>query len=57
MNATRVAIAAGYSPKGAEQTGSVLLRNPKVSECVAGQIPGVTSLVGRHALYFTSRSS
>jgi len=31
LNATRAAIVGGYSKKGAEQTGSVLLRNPKVS--------------------------
>jgi hypothetical protein len=30
MNAASAAISAGYSRKGAEQTGSVLLRNPKV---------------------------
>lgn len=35
LNATRAAVAAGYSKKGAEQTGSVLLRNPKVSEQIA----------------------
>lgn len=35
LNATRAAIAAGYSKKGAEQTGSVLLRNPKVAELIA----------------------
>jgi phage terminase small subunit len=32
LNATRAAISAGYSRKGAEQTGSVLLRNPKVQQ-------------------------
>lgn len=30
LNATQAAIRAGYSPKGAEVTGSQLLRNPKV---------------------------
>ena len=35
LNATRSAIAAGYSAKGAEQTGSVLLRNPKVADYIA----------------------
>ena len=35
LNATRAAISAGYSKKGAEQTGSVLLRNPKVAEEIA----------------------
>lgn len=35
LNATRSAIAAGYSEKGAEQTGCVLLRNPKVAEEIA----------------------
>ena len=35
LNATRAAIASGYSPKGAEQTGSVLTRNPKVAEEIA----------------------
>jgi phage terminase small subunit len=30
LNASRAAIAAGYSAKGASQTGSVLLANPKV---------------------------
>ena len=34
LNATRSAIAAGYSKKGAEQTGSVLLRNPKVADYI-----------------------
>lgn len=32
LNATKSAIAAGYSEKGAEQQGSVLLSNPKVSQ-------------------------
>lgn len=32
MNGTRAAIAAGYSPNGAEVTASKLLRNSKVSE-------------------------
>jgi phage terminase small subunit len=35
FNATRAAIAAGYSEKGAEQTASQLLRNPKVAEEIA----------------------
>jgi phage terminase small subunit len=35
LNATRAAIAAGYSRKGAEQTGSVLLRNPKVAQQIS----------------------
>lgn len=35
LNATRAAISAGYSKKGAEQTGSVLLRNPKVAEQIS----------------------
>jgi len=35
LNATRAAIASGYSSKGAEQTGSVLTRNPKVAEEIA----------------------
>lgn len=38
MNATRSAIAAGYSKKGAEVTGSQLLRNPKVSSVLAEKL-------------------
>lgn len=34
-NATQAAIKAGYSPKGAEATGSKLLRNNKVSQKIA----------------------
>lgn len=34
FNATQSAIRAGYSPKGAETTGSKLLRNPKVAEAI-----------------------
>ena len=35
LNATRAAIAAGYSAKGADVTGSKLLGNPKVSELIS----------------------
>jgi phage terminase small subunit len=35
MNATKAAIAAGYSARSARQTGSRLLKNPKISECIA----------------------
>lgn len=35
LNATRAAKQAGYSPQGAEVTGSKLLRNPKVSAVIA----------------------
>lgn len=35
LNATRAAIAAGYSPNGAEVTASQLLRNPKVAAKVS----------------------
>lgn len=34
LNATQAAVRAGYSPKGAEVTGSQLLRNPKVQAVV-----------------------
>lgn len=34
LNATQAAVRAGYSRKGAEVTGSQLLRNPKVSDAV-----------------------
>jgi phage terminase small subunit len=37
LNATRAAISAGYSRKGAEQTGSVLLRNPKVQQEISNK--------------------
>ncbi len=35
LNATRAAIAAGYSEKGADVTGSKLLVNPKVAQEIA----------------------
>ena len=34
-NATQAAVKAGYSPKGAEATGSKLLRNDKVAKKIA----------------------
>lgn len=41
MNATKAAISAGYSEKGAEVTGSQLLRNPKVKAKVEGKVTKV----------------
>ena len=35
LNATQAAIRAGYSPKGAEVQGHVLLRNPKIADRIS----------------------
>ena len=38
MNATRAALRAGYSPRGAQQYGAVLLRRPAIRDEIAARI-------------------
>jgi len=46
LNATQAAIRAGYSPKSAEQQGSVLLRNPKVRAYIDQRIAELSRRTG-----------